>query len=92
MSAKKISIILSRILVGLPLLVFGANAFIGFMPKPDEIPAEERGFSAPAYELLNQPWDSGFRCLSRGTLCPLIETHGLDPRGEEMCQRPQRRR
>ena len=46
--------------MGLPLFVFGANAFIGFMPMPNEIPPEEGGFSIPAFTLLNQLWDSNF--------------------------------
>lgn len=60
MSAMRISVAVSRALMGLPLFVFGANAFIGFMPMPNTIPPDEGGFSLPAYTVLNQFWDSGF--------------------------------
>ena len=56
----RIGIVVGRLLMGLPLLLFGANAFIGFMPMPNEVSPEEGGFSLPAFTVLNQLWDSGF--------------------------------
>ena len=64
MSPYKISIIVCRILMGLPLFIFGLNAFIGFMPMPNEIPPEEGGFSPAAFKVLNDLWDTGFMMQS----------------------------
>lgn len=60
MSKMKFAAIACRILMGLPLLLFGLNGFLHFMPLPVDVPPGEGGFSEPAHRLLKQLWDSGF--------------------------------
>ena len=56
----KIAVIVSRILMGLPLLFFGAAGLFRFMPIPATLPQEESGFPPEAHALLRQLWDSGY--------------------------------
>lgn len=56
----KVIIVISRVLMGLPLLVFGAAGIFQFMPIPATMPQEESGFPPDAHAFLKHLWDTRF--------------------------------
>ena len=56
----KYLVIAGRVLLGLPLVLFGAFGFIVVMPDPKAIWENAEGFDPDAAALLLTMWDSGF--------------------------------
>jgi putative oxidoreductase len=54
------AVVVCRILMGVPIAVFGCNWFLKFMPRVVDTSRDESGFTKKAYDLLVAFADSGF--------------------------------
>lgn len=54
------AVVACRILMGVPIAVFGSNWFLKFMPRVVDLSRDNSGFTTEAYDLLVAFADSGF--------------------------------